>query len=175
MHIKKSYLIFLITLLNIGSCLGQQKTNIISCEEYGNITFNGITIDQINATEGTHQKVKQLLGTYTSVEEDKGSRSRSFMYGNNRIGFNYEFGYVSRITIKDAQWPVKIKGHAIRVGDSEADLKQAFGSDLIVTETPYFSNNIVSFNCQGNNADGLHIHVNPETDKVVKIKYWVNP
>ena len=179
MHIRKSYLTFLIILINIGSCLGQQKTNIISCEEYGNITFNDVTINQINATEGDPQQLQQLLGQYSSMEESDTFWERTYKYGENTVLFNYEHGnvngHVTNISITNNQWPVKIKGHAIRVGDSVADLKQAFGSDLVVGESKYFSEHFVTFGCPGNDYDGWVININPDTDKIFEITYFVNP
>jgi len=181
MDIKK--ILFYIVLVSIfgafNSCWGQNRTNNISCEEYGNITFNGATIDQINATEGDPQELQRLVGSFTSIQESDTFWERTFKQGNNTLIFNYKKGnvngHVTNILINDDQWPVNIKGHTIKVGDSVADLKQAFGSDLIVGESKYFTEHFVTFGCAGNDYDGWVININPETNKIFEITYFVNP
>lgn len=168
--------IFLI--LTASMLQAQNNTNYLSYEVYSNITFNGKTIEEINSTEGDPQQLQQLFGPSTSVDQDGAVLSRTFHYGENIIHFSYEMGYnsgrITNLEIVNDQWSLIISGNIIEIGDSTSDLHQQFGSNLIVAETPYFSTDIVSFNCQGNSADGIHIHVNPSTNKVVKIKYWTN-
>jgi len=174
-------LIFTVVLLILSTSMlqAQNNTNQLSCEGYSNITFNGKTIEQINATEGDLQQLQQLFGPHSSVDQNGAILSQTFHYGDNSIHFGYKMGYtnghVTNLEIVNDQWSLNISGNIIEIGDSTSDLHQRFGSNLIVAETPYFSTNIVSFNCQGNRTDGVHIHINPSTNKVVKIKYWTNP
>jgi hypothetical protein len=169
--------IVLITFAQIAQA--QDVVNMLPCDDYEAITFNGKTIEQINATEGDPQQLQQLFGSYSSVDQDGAVLSRTFHYGDNSIHFSYKMGYtnghIRNLEIVNNQWSVVISGNNIKKGDSKAYLHQHFGTDLIIAETPYFSTDIVSFNCQGNSADGVHIHVNPSTNKIVKIKYWTNP
>jgi len=170
------YLIYPLTfILLIGtSCaFGQNRTNNISCQEYQAINFNGHTIDELNATNGVSEPVKQFMGTPTNVDKDIGSRSRSFTYGSNRISFNYEFDYVSGIRIKNNQWPVNIKGHTVKVGDSVAELKQAYGSDLIVVGSKYSSNKYVFFGCENTGSEGVNIKLDPDSNRIIEISYTV--
>jgi len=166
-------------ILTASMLQAQNNTNHLTCDEYEEITFNGKTIEQINAKDGDPQQLQQLFGTYSSVEQDGAVLSRTFHYGDNTIHFSYEAGYynghITNLEIVNEHWPVIISGNKIEIGDPISDLNQQFGSNLIVAETAYFSTDIVSFNCQGNRADGVHIHINPSTNKVVKIKYWTNP
>ena len=63
----------------------------------------------------------------------------------------------------------------IRVGDSFSELKQKIGNDLKIIYKPAISSRyIVSFNCDGNEYDGLLIYFNPVTHNVEEIKYFVN-
>lgn len=169
--------IFLI--LTASMLQAQNNTNYLTCDEYEEITFNGKTIEQINTTEGDPQQLQELFGPYSSFDKDGAVLTRTFYYEENMIHFSYETGYyngqITNLEIANDQWSMIILGNIIEIGDSISDLHQQFGSNLIVADTPYFSTNIVSFNCQGNSADGVHLHVNPSTDKVVKIKYWTNP
>jgi hypothetical protein len=146
---------------------------MISCNEYEAIKYNGYTEDQINTTKGDFQ---QLWGAPDSVKESTGSWSKSFHYGTIRISFNTEFEYTSNITIKSQQCPIKVLGNEIRVGDSFSELQPKFGSDLKIRYKPDINSNyVVAFGCSGNSYDGLLIYFNPETNKVVKITYFVNP
>jgi len=179
MDIKK--ILFYIVLVSIfgafNSCWGQNRTNNISCEEYGNITFNGATIDQINATEGDPQELQRLVGSFTSIQESDTFWERTFKQGNNTLIFNYKKGnvngHVTNILINDDRWAVKIKGHTIKVGDSVADLKQAFGSDLIVVDSKYSSNKYVFFGCENTGSEGVNIKLDPDTNRIIEISYTV--
>lgn len=167
------YPLTLILFIGTSCAIGQNRTNNISCQEYQAITFNGHTIEELNATNGDPEAVKQLMGSPTNVDKDVGSRSRSFTYGSNRISFNYEFDYVSGIRIKNNQWPVNIKGHTVKVGDSVAELKQAFGSDLVVVDSQYSSNKYVFFGCENTGSEGVNIKLDPDTNIIIEISYMV--
>lgn len=175
--INVSYIIVVTTLLTFTHCIGQEKTNNISCNEYERISFNGATIKQLNASEGVPQKVQQVLGSYSTMEESDTFWKRTFKYGDNSILFNYERGnvngHVTNLTIINYQWPVKIKGHTIRVGDSVADLKQAFGYDLIVVDSQFSSKKYVFFGCENTGSEGVNILIDPNTNKVIEISYTV--
>lgn len=144
--------------------------NIISCTHYGSIKFNGYTIDQINTLKGNFT---QFFGTPDSLINHEGVGKSSY-YGENSIGYNSE-GYTSGITILDSVCPIKIMYKEIRVGDSFSELKQKIGNDLKIIYKPAISSRyIVSFNCDGNEYDGLLIYFNPVTHNVEEIKYFVN-
>jgi hypothetical protein len=86
--------IFIFTTLFLGTVQAQNNTNHISCEEYHAITFNGKTIEQINATEGDPQQLQQLFGSYSSVEQYEGVGSIRFNYGANGFTFNLRDNYL---------------------------------------------------------------------------------
>lgn len=148
--------------------------NIFSCSAYDAITYNGQTIDEINATNGNNSSVQSLWGTFSSVEV--GLWGKAFLFNSTKVGFNNERNRVTRIEINDNQWPIKVLGKEIRVGDPFSELQQKFGSDLKIIYKPDIDPNYaVSFDCSGNDYDGLLIDLSPETNKVVKITYYMNP
>lgn len=145
--------------------------NLISSNAYQAIAYNGFTVNQINNVSGSYN---QLWGSPRSIE-NSASWSTSYTYGENRISYNTEFDYTQGITILDDQWLIKVLGKEIRVGDSFSELKQKFGSDLKIIYKPAISSRyVVSFDCSGNDYDGLLIYFNPITHEVVEIKYFVN-
>lgn len=146
-------------------------TNYITCASYENITYNGYTIEQINATNGNFG---QLWGSPDSVDDHDGW-AKTYHYNINTVGYNEE-GYMPGMTILSAQWPVKILNKEVRVGDLFSELQQKFGQDLKIIYKPVLGPEyVVSFNCSGNERDGLQIVFNPATHQVVEIKYYVNP
>ena len=150
--------------------------NIISCSAYESITYNGHTIDQINATNGDTSSIQSLLGSYTSATNNDNSWERLFMFGSNRLAFDTEFERLTIIEIIDSQWPVKILGKEIRVGDHFNELKQKFGNDLKIIYKPEINPNyVVSFNCLENDYDGTLIDINVTTNTVEEIIYFINP
>jgi hypothetical protein len=150
--------------------------NIISCSAYDVITYNGYSIQQINATNGNNSNVQSLWGSYTSVTNNDTSWEMLFKFGSNNVAFDTEFVQLTTIEIANNQWPVKILGKEIKIGDHYNALKQKFGSDLKIIYKPAISSRyVVSFNCSGNDYDGLLIYFNPTTHKVEEIKYFVNP
>lgn len=150
--------------------------NIISCNAYDAITYNGHTIDEVNATEGNNSSVQSLWGTYSSVDEDENVWEKVFIYFNNAVVFNTERSRLTVIEIKDNQWAIKVLGKEIRVSDSFSELQQKFGSDLKIIYKPDINPNYaVSFNCSGNDFNGLLIDLSTETNKVVEIAYFKNP
>lgn len=165
----------------IGNDLGENPiqtqmrgNNIISCTHYGSIKFNGYTIDEVNATDGNNSSVQSLWGTFSSVKVL--TWQKAFLFNTNKVSFNTEQKRVTRIEINNNQWPIKVLAKEIRVGDSFSELQQKFGSDLKIIYKPDIDPNYaVSFDCSGNDYDGLLIDLNPETNKVVKITYFMNP
>jgi len=148
--------------------------NIISCSAYGAITYNGHTIDEVNATQGNNSSVHSLWGNYSSVEV--GLWGKAFLFDSTKVGFNNVRNRLTVIEIKDNQWPIKVLGKEIRVGNSFSELQQKFGSDLKIIYKPEINPNYaVSFNCSGNDYDGLLIDLSPETNKVAEIAYFMNP
>ena len=148
--------------------------NIISCSDYNEITYNGYTINDINATNGNSSSIQSLWDTFSSVAEK--AWEKKFIFDDNEVAFDTEQKRVTNIEIKDGQWPIKVLGKEIRVGHSFSELKQNFGSDLKIIYKPEINSNyIVTFDCSGNDYDGLLIDLSPETNKVVKITYFMNP
>ncbi|MEQ8524045.1 hypothetical protein [Gracilimonas sp.] len=153
----------------------QRGTNIISCSAYDAIKYKGHTINQINNTQGIISGVHQLWGRSDSVSEMSGVRKRVFLYGNNRVSFNYEHGYLAGMGIKESNWPITVLGKEIRVGNSFSELMQKFGDDLrIIYKSAISSRYAVSFGCNENDYDGLLIYFQPTTHEVEEIRYFVN-
>jgi hypothetical protein len=176
-HMKASISIILITFfLFITTCLqAQSVVNIIPCNDYKAITFNGKTIAQINATNADPQSVQQLLGAYSSMTEPEDIRRRSFHYGDNRVGFTYDgTTYVTRITISNNQWPLVIQGITVKVGDSVTSMQQAFGSNLIIGQSQYDPEPFIAFGCSGYD-EGIVMEIDSITNKIKKIVYFVSP
>ncbi|MEQ8524043.1 hypothetical protein [Gracilimonas sp.] len=153
----------------------ERGTNMISCSAYDSITYNGHTINQINATDVNNAGVQSLWGSYTSVNNDS-DREKLFMFGSVKVAFNTEFSRLTNIEIPTNQWPVNILGKEVRVGDHFNDLKQKFGNDLKIIYKPAISPNyVVTFNCSGNDYDGILIDLSTTTNKIIEIIYFVNP
>jgi hypothetical protein len=150
--------------------------NLISCSAYDSITYNSYTINQINATDGNNSSVQSLWGANTSVTNNDTSRERVFKFGSNIVAFNTEFDLLTNIEITNSQWPVKILGKEIRVGDSFEEMKQKFGSNLKIIYKPEIdSNYVATFNCSNNDYDGILIDFNTATHQIMKIIYFKNP
>lgn len=148
--------------------------NMISCSAYGAITYNGHTKDEVNATEGKNSSIQSLWGTYSSVEVK--TWEKVFLFDNNVVAFDTEENRVTRIEINNNKWLIKVLDKEIRVGDTFSELQQKFGSDLKIRYKPEINPNYaVAFDCSGNDYDGLLIDLNPETNKVIEITYFVNP
>jgi hypothetical protein len=149
-------------------------TNMISCSEYETITYNGLTIAQIEATDGEASQVQQLWGNYTSVETMDIVAIAKYYYNGNRISFRES--ELTGISIQEPNWPITILGKNINVGDTFTELQQRFGNNLKIIHKPDIdSNYAVSFGRSGNDGDGLLVNLSPETNKVVEITYFVNP
>lgn len=150
--------------------------NMISCSDYDAIHYNGYTVDQINETNGRDTAIQRLWGDYTSFSENSGARSRLFYYGNNFVGFNYEHEYLTGVIIKEDSWHIEVMNKELRVGDSFIEMQINFKQDLKVIYKPALgSEYTVSFNCKGNDYDGLHINFNANTHEIKEIIYFVNP
>lgn len=175
------FFVFVITL----TVHAQSNTNMIECPEYGDITYNGKTIDQLNTIHGNTQAMQQAFGNTTSIAEQiEGilpAVERIFFYNSNEITFGHwddiTKSEVVRMEIKEEySWPVVIKGHTIYVGDTEASLKQKFGQDLkMIPPSALYPYRAVCFNCDINSYDGMLIFINPITEKITQITYYVNP
>ena len=137
----------------------------------------GHTIDEFNATKGDPVDLKQLVGPPTSVNMENSIIGEVvYIYNGNRVTFGESL--LGAMIITNSDWPIAVLGKHISVGTSFSSLQQKFGSNLKIL--PGTFNNpeadyAVGFNCNINEADGIHIAFNSETNKVIQIKYWVNP
>ena len=149
--------------------------NVITANEFGAITYNGATLDQIEATQGNEQALYGLFGNYSSKREYDDLPKISLQYQFNRIGYDYELQRITAITIKDNTWPVVVKGRSIRVGDSIQDLKAKFGANFEVSTSKYGPRKFSGFNSPENSYSDLYIKIDPATNRITEIRYYVLP
>jgi hypothetical protein len=171
------FLVFPLLLINANVLIAQQTTNWLTESEFKAISFNGRTVAQLNATNGHSESLIQLMGTCTSVEVPNGMRKSYYHFGANHISYDYDTpaNHLTSITITNNQWPVVIKGNTIRVGDTETQLRQVFGTSLIFVNSQHSNTRYVFFSYLNNDWDSVAIVVNPGTQKVVEIEYYINP
>ena len=147
--------------------------NIISESSYLGIKYNGSTIGQIDATNGTSEGVQQLFGDYSSLSGDPILGNKVYKFGTNLVSF---YTGLTRIEVNDSSWPVIVQGQTVKVGDSFSQLQQKFGQNLKIMFVPKIDPNyFVSFNYPRNDFDGFLININPGSHKVVSIVYFVSP
>jgi len=149
-------------------------TNMISCEAYEAIKYNGYTIDQINATKGDSVQIKQMWGNYSSLDVVDIVEIYSYKYGST--GFSFRDSTFTGMTIRESSWPITVLGKSIRVGESFTELQQKFDESLKLLRPPVISTNYsISFGCPGSDYDGLLIYFDSNNDEVTEISYFVNP
>ena len=150
--------------------------NVITGSEFGAITYNGATIDQIEATLGNEQELAAIFGMYSLKDEDTSPVGVIYYnYGENTVGYDPEFQQISVLEIKDNTWPVVVKGRTIRVGDSIQDLKAKFGANFEVSTSKYGPEKFSGFNSPENSFSDLFIWIDPTTNQITKIKYYILP
>jgi hypothetical protein len=148
--------------------------NIISCSAYDAITFNNYKVSQVEGTYGQATEIQELWGTYSSTSFDEVIGERIYHYNNNEITFLESD--LTLIEIRSSSWPVIVMDKSVQVGDSFSDMKQKFGSSLKIVYMPSIDNDYaVSFNCSGNDGDGIQISFDTTTHKVNEIIYYINP
>lgn len=153
----------------------ERGRNLISCNDYDAIEYNGFTLAELNATQGNLVQISQLYGSPSSINnENEIIGEVAYYYGLNLYSFRE--ADLKRIEIKQPDWPLTVLGKAIKVGESFSELQQKFGEDLKILYQPSISSNYaISFNCTGNDGDGLLIDFSTTTNKVVEIMFFVNP
>jgi hypothetical protein len=162
-----------------NTAFGQDGNISLACSTYENISINGHTINEINSTEGQPQSLKDLLGSYTSMNNSDSFWERTFKYDTNTLLISYDHGYnngkMTNITINNSPWSIIVDGKLIEIGNSVTQLKNKFGDTLEVGISPYFKENFITLGCSGNDYDGWVINIDSETNKVYKIEYFINP
>lgn len=153
----------------------ERGRNMISCSSYDAIKYNNYSLADLNDTEGDSADLNSLLGSPTSVNNDNAIINEvTYYYEGNMLSFRELI--LRRIEINESNWPLSVTGKTINVGDSFSQMKQKFGNDLKIIYKPTIDDNYtVSFNCNGNERDGLLIDFSTTTNKVVEIVYFVNP
>ena len=147
--------------------------NMITCNEYEAIKYNGYTIAQIAATEGAASQIQQLWGNYTSTETINIVAIAKYYYNDNR--FSFRESELTGFSIQEPGWPVTVLGKNINVGDTFSELQQKFGNDLKIIHKPDITADYaVSFSCDAINSEGMLVYLNAATHKVVKITYYVS-
>ena len=149
--------------------------NVMTGSEFLAITYNGATLAQIEATQGNEQELAAIFGTYLSKSKSDNRNYIDFYYQNNVLGYDYEFQQISVLEIKDNTWPVVVKGRSIRVGDSIQDLKAKFGANFEVRTSKYGPEKFSRFNSPENSYSGFFIEIDPTTNQIIRMKYFVFP
>ncbi len=146
----------------------REATNMISCEDYSSIKYNGYTNGELDATKGDSSKIKQLWGDYTSVDVDKIIGEYDYFYGENR--FTFYDSTLTSLSIKESDWAVTVLGKKINVGDTLSELKKKFGKDLKIQYNYGYD---VSFSCDMIDSESFSIDLDLDTNKVVEITYVI--
>jgi hypothetical protein len=165
-------IIFLMSLSQILNA--QDRDNLITPLEFKQISFNGISIQKLYNAKGSVDTFKSYFGT--PIKEDKDTKGAGLTYTNNFIGIDIEFERVTRLEINDATWAITIKGNSFKVGDSVSKFQQIFGNSLKVIVPPNNPNKkFIGFSYANNDFDSITIYLDPQTNKVTQILYFVIP
>ena len=151
------------------------RINIITESEFSSITFNGKTITEIEATLGNDDELLNTFGSYTSKEKSDSGSYVTFNYGTTRVNYSYEFTRLVSLVITDNSWPVVVQGKTIQVGNSVQDLKNKFGNDFMIFSSEYVSYLHTGFTYSGNDYNSVSLEINPETELISEITYYIIP
>lgn len=175
----RALFILLLSTITLCTTNAQVRVNLLSKAQYEAITFKGKTIAQINNSKGSSRDMDALFGTPATTKLNEESISKTYIYDGNEILFRYDSGFtngqVTILEITDSHWPVVINGKTIKVGDTETSLKQKFGSTLKIFDSVYRQGRFLAFNYSENDYDSIHIDINPATNTVTKIEYYILP
>ncbi|NCP85253.1 MAG: hypothetical protein GW823_10260 [Bacteroidetes bacterium] len=168
-------LLIIIFLMSLSQILNAQvRDNLVTPLEYNQISFQVATIQQLYDSKGDKDKIISYFGS--PLSQKNGNFRLSLTYQNNLIVINTELKRITRLEINDASWTIKIKGNIFKVGDSLSKFQQLFGSSLKVIVPPNNPNKkFIGFSYSNNDFDSITIYLNPQTNKVKQILYFVIP
>ena len=157
---------------NVVSC--QMTVNIIPKTDYNNITINGKTLTEIEATQGDAVEVENLFSVTiqeTQVNSDPFHPSYGYIYDGLDLGFSGtgmgdpQEIELSSFEITTSDWSFTIQGTTVSVGDNISLL-----GEVAFNSKKDGSKGIIYQYCDGCN-NYIGINFNKNTNKITKIYF----
>jgi hypothetical protein len=180
----------LLNLFTVFNLLAQTAVpeNHVTKIVFDAITFNGVTIEQIEQTQGELSAVSSLLGTPTSTNIHTDFMQIVYYYNNNYFSYTTAYntmdgvtlGSIGNLEIQDTSWAMNIQGVDIRVGMHFNEVEELLVGNNILSELKLAQSNLqsrglekfVSINYADSEHAFVHINFNPITMKISSILYW---
>ena len=148
----------ILTLLLIIPTLvrSQINSNIITQQEFNNITINNVTFSNIKATNG-NQNLLDNLFSYDIIENDIITEENYYNYIFDGFDICFSNNEISRLEIRNNNWSVNIQGHTVSISSHKVDLgnvvlnNQVCGGKSVVYQYCDGCNNFLSFDLDENN------------------------
>jgi len=164
-------LLFSIILTNYGQTNPYfQNMNIISWDEFTNISFNGISLGEIMRTKGNPVKVDSLFGMTMKIEKSKDPNYYWINFISTSLSFTFDESVtspaaLSNLDVASNTVAVMIGGKIIHIGDSIDKL----GNVKILTGTD--GSKSIEFLSESADDQWVSIEFDQTTKIITKIFY----
>ncbi len=158
---KTTILTLLLIIPTLVRC--QINSNIITQQEFNNITINNVTFSNIKATNGDQNLLDNLF-TSNIIESniDPDGDFYNYKFNGFAIGFSSIMGtietpVISSFEITNNNWSINIQGHTVSIGSHKDDLGNVLlnnpvnGVKSIIYQYCDGCNNFLSFDLDENN------------------------
>lgn len=153
----------MLSISSLASC--QITSNIISKTEFYNIRINNIPLNDIQATEGNQQQVRDLIPSIINeaLEEPEENNYYSYTYDGFDLAFEENEIVVFKIT--KSNWNITIQGVTVAIGDNIS----ALGSIVFSTQRNGDKTIIYQY-CNGCN-NFIYIDFDQQTNRITEIGF----
>jgi len=177
----KTFALIILFILSLPiTIFAQLEANMLSCESFFGIEFNGASIQQLNETHGDQHQIQQLLGDADDIQEIVGPETTVFQFGSNRLSYSSLHNEISAFIINDANWSINIADVSIEVGMSLQQLEHVLGygnvfDDLVVHDVNSQNDpvKLILIACNDYGVESFQIEINPNSLLITKISYYV--
>ncbi|TXD47828.1 hypothetical protein [Polaribacter sp. IC063] len=160
---KNILLILMLSLTSLASC--QISSNIIPKTAFYNIKINNITLNDIQATTGIRQQVRDLIPAIIQNATEEPEEDNYYSYKYDGFNLAFEENEIIAFKIIKNNWNITIQGITITIGDNIS----ALGNVVFNTDADG-GKSIVYQYCDGCN-NFIYIDFDQQTNKITKIGF----
>lgn len=149
---KSIFLLLTIALTLSSPAYAQLEANMLNCDMFRSIHFNGVSIQQLHNTSGDPEQIQQLLGDADEVGGLSPFDSREFNFGANVLVYSYLHNEMVILRVKEPSWNINVAGKTIYIGMSLTQLEELLGNGNVFES-------LITHNVQSHDTTKKVIHI----------------
>jgi hypothetical protein len=160
---KNILLILTLSLTSLASC--QITSNIITKTDFYNIKINNSTLNDIQATKGIRQQVRDLIPAIIKNATEEPEEDNYYSYKYDGFNLAFEENEIIAFKISKNNWNITIQGVTVTIGTNISAL-----GNVVLNTQKNGNKSIIYQYCDGCN-NFIYIYFDQFTNEITEIGF----